>query len=116
MTPNDVIFMSLNSRVIALNKDNGQILWDTKLGGVLGDGFISLNSDGLHVFAFCKGQIYCLDASSGAIMWTNELKGYGYGIASICIPGFPTAPDLAAYAKIQSDRRSSSSSDTSSTT
>ena len=116
MNLNDVIFMSLNSRVIALNKGNGQILWDTKLGGVLGDRFITLNSDGQHVFAFCKGQIYCLNVSSGNIVWTNELKGYGYGIASICIPGFPTAPDPAAYAKIQSDRRSSSSSDTPSTT
>lgn len=116
MNPSDVIFMGLNSRVIALNKDNGQALWDTKLGGVLGDGFITLNSDSRHVFAFCKGQIYCLDALSGAIVWTNELKGYGYGIASICIPGSPMAPDPAVYAKMQSDRRSSSSSDTPSTT
>lgn len=115
MNPNDVIFMGLNSRVVALNKGNGQILWDTKLGGVLGDGFISINSDGQHVFAFCKGQIYCLDASSGAIVWTNELKGYGYGIASICIPGCPTAPDSAMYAKMESDKRSSSASGTPST-
>ncbi len=116
MNPNDVIFMGLNSRVIALNRSSGQTLWDCKLGGVLGDGFISLTSDGQRVFAFCKGQIYCLDASSGNIVWTNELKGFGYGIASVCIPGFPTAPDPAAYAKMQSDGRSSSSSDTSSTT
>ena len=65
----------------------------------MGDGFVTLNADGQNVYAFVKGQIYCLDMNTGRIIRTNELKGFGYGIGSICIPGLGTAPDAAAYAK-----------------
>ena len=63
MTPDDVIFLGLNSRVIALNKNDGKILWSTPLGGIMGDGFVTLNAEGPHVYAYVKGQVYCLDVS-----------------------------------------------------
>ena len=83
---------------------DGQVLWSTPLGGIRGDGFVTLNADGRYVYAFAKGQIYCLDINTGAIIWTNELNGFGYGIGSICILGFGTAPDAAAYAKYKSNQ------------
>ena len=106
MTANDLIFLGLKSRVSAVGKNDGLILWSTQLPGSLGEGFVTVNCDGKRVFAYTKGQLHCLDLFSGQILWTNELKGFGYGVASICIPGFPTAPDPAIYAKIESDRRS----------
>jgi len=112
MNINDLLFLGLKNRVSAMTKADGRILWTTQLEGALGDGFVTLNCDGKFVYAYGKGQLYCLEVFSGSIVWTNPLKGFGYGVASICIPGFPTAPDPAAYAKIVADRRSSTDSST----
>ena len=106
MNPNDLIFLGLRSQVIALSKSNGEIRWSMKLPGVMGEGFVTVNSDGACVYAFTKGRIHCLDMVTGRILWTNELKGFGYGIASICVPGFSTAPDPAAYAEHKANERS----------
>lgn len=114
MTPNDLLFLGLKNRVSAITKSDGNILWTTQLAGVLGDGFVTVNCDGKHVYAYAKGQLHCLELFSGQILWTNQLKGFGYGVASICIPGCPTAPDPAIYAKMEADRRSQNAAATSS--
>ena len=116
MTANDLIFLDLKSRVSALTKSDGHILWTTQLAGGLGDGFVTLNCDGKHVYACTKGKLHCLDLFSGRILWSNELKGFGFGIASICISGFPTAPDPAVYAKWEADRKSSAAASSSTAT
>ena len=117
MAPKDLlVVVVLNGKVAALLKSSGEILWSVKLSGMMGDKFVTITTDDTHVYAYTTGRIHCLDMETGRTLWTNALKGYGYGIASICIPGIAAAPDPAIYAKIQSDRRSSSSSDTPSTT
>ena len=115
MTSNDLIFLGLKNRVSAITKSDGRILWTSQLPGSLGDGFVTLNCDGKHVYAYNRGQLHCLELFSGNILWTNTLKGFGYGVASICIPGFPTAPDPAMYAKMDADRRSSTDSSSATT-
>ncbi len=109
MHATELLFLGLNSRVIALNKRDGQVVWAAELTGILGDNFVTVQADGQSVFAFTKGRIYCLDLRSGRILWTNELKGYGYGIATICLPGFGSAPDAAALAKHHADESAESS-------
>ena len=109
MTPSNLlVLMAVNGRIAALLKSNGSTLWSTKLPGMMGDGFVTLATDDNQVYAYTKGQIHCLDLETGRFLWTNDLKGFGYGFASICIPGFVSAPDPSVHAKIQSDRRSSS--------
>jgi len=110
MNINDLIFLGLKSRVSAITKSDGLILWTTELHGALGDAFVTVNCDGKHVYAHTKGQIHCLDPFEGSILWTNELKGFGFGVASICIPGFPTAPEMAVYEKLAADKRARDSS------
>ena len=112
MIPSDLlVIVALNTSVAALLKSNGRILWQTDLPGIMGDRFVTITADDAHVYAYAKGRMHCLSLDKGQILWTNELKGFGYGIASICVPGFPSAPDPAAYAKRRADERSSSSSD-----
>jgi outer membrane protein assembly factor BamB len=106
MDASDLIFLGLKSRVSALTKNDGRILWATVLDGGVGDGFVTLNCDGKFVYAHTKGKIHCLDYLSGQKLWTNELPGYGYGIASICLADLPTAPHPEVYAKIAADRAS----------
>jgi len=106
MNANDFVFVGLKNRVTALGKNDGQILWTTALPGGLGEGFVTLSCDDRRLFAYAHGQIHCLDLFSGQILWHNELKGHGYGIASICLPGCSPAPATAAFAAISTQRSS----------
>ena len=117
MNPSDLlVIVALNSSVAALLKSNGRILWQTDLPGIMGNRFVTITADDSHVYAYAKGKMHCLSLAKGKLLWTNELKGFGYGIASICVPGFSSAPDPAAYAKHQADQEARTSTDTSATT
>ena len=65
MTSNDLIFLGLKYSVSAITKADSSILWTTNLAGSLGDGFVTLNCDGKHVYTYGKGQLYCLEVFSG---------------------------------------------------
>lgn len=106
MNANDLFILGLKSRVSAISRHDGQILWSAELVGGIGDGFVTVTSDEKRVYAYTKGRLNCLDLFSGEIVWTNELTGYGYGIASLCVPGVSTALDAAAYARIHADAES----------
>ena len=45
--------------------------------------FVNLHVDGHQVFAHTGGELYCLEISTGRILWTNPLKGLGFGIATL---------------------------------
>ena len=74
----------------------------------MGTGFVTVLSDGCNVFAHTHGKLHCLDFATGRVLWTNELSGYGYGIASLCIPGGATAPDAAAVRQIFAEQEQAS--------
>ncbi len=110
---NSLIIVALNSSVAALRKSDGRIVWQTDLPGIMGDRFVTVTCDDTHVYAHAKGRMHCLSLDKGRILWTNELKGFGYGIASLCVPGFPSAPDAATYAKHHADQEAPTSTDSS---
>src|SRR6266481_3453916 len=60
---------------------------------------------------FCPQQWTTLLPGSreGRMLWVNELSGYGYGLASICVPGMASSPDLAAVRAIQAQREAANS-------
>ena len=112
MNSDNILLLGLKHSVTAMSKRDGRILWKTELPTTLtGNDFVTVLSDGLFVFAHTEGQLHCLDIANGQILWSNELRGYGYDVASLCFPGGTTAPDIAAIeAKLLQQRRSSSSS------
>ena len=106
MDSKDLLFVGIKSCVLALTRSDGHTLWSVKLPGVLGDSFVTLTSDEKNVYAYSKGRIHCIEILSGTVLWKNELSGFGYGVASISIPGFPSAPDPALCMKLEADGRS----------
>ncbi|MGB8353032.1 MAG: PQQ-binding-like beta-propeller repeat protein [Chthoniobacteraceae bacterium] len=108
MNPNSVLFVGIKGKVTAINKRDGVILWTTKLSGGLGDDFVTLTCDDTMLYAAARGEIHCLDITTGNVLWINRLKGYGIGVASLCLYGFPPAPDPAAYERILAAKRSDS--------
>jgi outer membrane protein assembly factor BamB len=109
MSSNDVLLLGLKHSVSAISKLNGRSLWNTTLpGGLAGHDFVTVLSDGQRVFAHTEGKLHCLDLASGRVLWSNDLPGYGYGIASLCFPGGPAAPDPAAVQKRMLEQQQSS--------
>lgn len=95
MNPADLLLLATKNHVVALHKDTGVILWKTKLNGGFGAEFVSLLADDQLVFAHARGAVSCLELATGKTLWTNELKGLGYGLASLAFPGGASAPDAA---------------------
>jgi len=78
MGVNDLVFVGLNGRVIALHRDTGDLVWKWAPTTTTA-GFVAFVVDGNRLFVSDNGYIYCLDPYTGKILWHNPLKGYGRG-------------------------------------
>ena len=103
MSAQDLLLLGLKQTVMAICRADGSVLWATKLEGGAGHAFITLVSDTRHVFATCNGVLHCLELQTGTVVWTNPLKGYGYGIGSLCLPGQNTPLHAGAAAQLAAD-------------
>lgn len=103
MTKEELVYVGIKGKVIALSRTTGEIVWSTRLGeGLLsGSAFVHLVVDGSDLFATTQGTISCLDAATGETRWQNGLKGYGFGIASIATGNVHSSADLAAQVTAQ---------------
>lgn len=73
-----LIFVGFNSRVVALDRDTGNLAWDWH--SPKGTGFVAVLLDGDRLIVSVQGYTYCLDPSTGACQWSNPLSGMGVGI------------------------------------
>ena len=48
---------------------------------------VAVHARGGLVYASSAGEVHCLDAHTGALVWHNELKGYGLGFAALTTAG-----------------------------
>ena len=103
MTTKDIILLGLKQRVTAISRTDGQQIWSTELSDRMGSGFVTLICDGELIFAYSAGHLHCLELATGRMRWTNELPGYGYGLASLCLPYGSSVPDIAAIQQIMDD-------------
>jgi hypothetical protein len=76
-----MVFVGLNGRVVALDRDSGKIRWRwqaTKSGG-----YMTLLPDPDRLVVSAGGYIYCLDPATGDELWDNPLTGFGVGVAAL---------------------------------
>ncbi len=82
LTLDQVVFNGFNNRVVALDLNTGNVVWDWTCP--TGSGYVSLLlADDRHLIVSVSGYTYCLDPTTGQQLWFNELKGYGVGVASL---------------------------------
>ncbi len=87
MKSNTVLYIFSNGRVAAINKKNGEIIWEVKLKQYLTTkvtmaiGQISVEENKIYVAA--AGILLCLSSKDGSLIWKNELKGWGFNFVSI---------------------------------
>jgi len=87
MHTKDLLFLGLNGRVAALDRESGEIVWewtakDPDKGGAVG-GYMTLLVDQGQLFASANGYTYRLDPITGDELWANPLRGWGVGPAAL---------------------------------
>jgi outer membrane protein assembly factor BamB len=93
----DLLYLGTKGRVMAVDPLSGSTVWEATLaGGLTSHRFVTLLVDGPRVYAHTAGQLFCLDARNGHTLWCNELKGFGYDLASLAIRGQASVPTAAA--------------------
>lgn len=80
-TLDDLLFVGFNSRVLALDRYSGEVVWQWK--SPEGKGYVTLLLDGDRLIVSVVGYMYCLDPLYGAEVWKNPLRGTGTGVAAI---------------------------------
>ncbi len=88
MKTSDLIFIGIRGSVVALYRDTGQQAWATRLKGM---DFVNVVLEGDKVLATAWGEIFCLDALEGQVLWHNPLKGSGRGLATMATEENPGA-------------------------
>lgn len=81
-TIQDIAYVGFNSRVVALDRYTGAILWDWKSPKGTST-HVAVLLDGDRLIVSVQGYMYCLDSIDGRQLWANPLKGLGVGIPSL---------------------------------
>ena len=91
MRPLNALFILSNGRLAAINKKSGEIIWEIKLKQYLNSKLSltigQLQVEGDKIYVGCSGIILCLSTKDGALIWKNELKGWGYHFVSMANSG-----------------------------
>jgi len=77
----DLIFVGFAKQVIALDRYSGEKVWEWKSPD--GAGCPAILVDGDRLVVSVHGYTYCLEPTTGSLVWKNELKGHGMGIPTL---------------------------------
>lgn len=92
-----LVFVALNSRVAALDRDTGELVWEWRHPrSRIASAYTTASLDGDRLIVSVNGYLYCLDARTGGLKWENELKGYGIGVATVVSTRSPSGSGGAA--------------------
>jgi outer membrane protein assembly factor BamB len=93
MAKAELIYLGIRGSVVAMERQSGRRVWETKLKG---GAFVTLLVDRDRVLAGTQGEFFCLDAATGNVLWYDPLKGYGLGLMSIATQNGSSNPAAAA--------------------
>jgi hypothetical protein len=78
--PEQLLYVGIKGRVLALNRASGEIVWE---GRMTGGQMVTLLVDGDQVFATASGEVFAFNAITGEMLWHNSLPGMGLNLASL---------------------------------
>lgn len=88
MKSSSAVIIGISGTVLALDCDTGIEVWRTSLKG---SDFVNAVLQDDCVYAATKGELFCLDRTTGALRWRNGLPGLGRGLVTIASSGGETA-------------------------
>jgi len=106
----DLVFVGFNKRVLALDRYTGEVKWNWK--SPKGSGFPAILVDGDRIIVSVLGYTYCLEPTTGSVVWENELTGFGTGTPNIA-SSHGNSSQQAAMAKIAADAAAAAAASTS---
>lgn len=74
------IYIGIKGRVLCIDRQSGTTRWETHL---FKSYFVNVHRDGDEILAATHGELFCLDAHTGAIKWRHDLPGLGRGLITI---------------------------------
>ncbi len=77
-----LVFVGFNSRVCALSRDTGELVWKWKSPEGRSP-YVALLLDGDRLMVSVQGYTYCLNPLNGEQVWKNPLSGFGVGVPSL---------------------------------
>jgi len=80
MKVSELVFVGIKGSVVALNRETGEQVWAVHLKG---SDFVNVALQKDRLYATTYGEIFCLEAATGNALWSNGLKGFGLGLATI---------------------------------
>jgi hypothetical protein len=99
----DLVFVGFNSRVAALDKQTGKLVWSWRAPH---GGYVTLLYESGVLLAAINGYIYGLRPDTGAVLWHNEMKGFGFGVTALAtVTQSTTANLIAASVLDESEQR-----------
>ena len=110
MSFENLVFVGFNSRVLALDRETGEIVWQWRSPKVTCGGYVTLLLDGDRLIVSVNGYLYCLDPVTGETLWNNGTKGCGTGVASIASVRGHFLPHVAAIAAARAAEAAAASS------
>lgn len=101
-----LIFVGFNSRVAAVDRDTGEVVWQWKAPKGTST-YVALLLDGDRLIASVQGYTYCLNPLNGEQIWVNPLKGFGIGVPCLAsVRGTSSSAASAAGEVLDQARRS----------
>ena len=82
----EAIYVGIRGTVLALDRSSGTEMWRADLKRA---DFVNIVLDGDRVLAATKGELFCLDSTTGKILWNNELRGLGRGLMTVATANSP---------------------------
>jgi outer membrane protein assembly factor BamB len=99
-----LIFLGFNSRVAALDRATGEMIWKWKSPEGTSV-YVALLLDDDRLMVSVQGYTYCLNPLTGEEIWRNPLKGFGVGIPTLVSVNGRSA-GAAAAAEIEQQQQS----------
>lgn len=86
-TPADLMFAASNRVVMALDRYTGRPVWRIKLPRFFGGSIVTIMAAGNEVFIGRGGYVYCLDRSTGGVLWERGISTSGGGLVMMATDG-----------------------------
>jgi outer membrane protein assembly factor BamB len=82
--PIDLLYVACGRSVTAIDRHAGGRVWSTVVGGIFGHAITMIHAAGGRVYVLRSPRVYCLDRSTGAILWQQDADGGGwFGVLTI---------------------------------
>jgi len=107
MKAEELVFVGFKSRVVALNRQTGEVVWEWKASQ--GSGFVALLLDGDRLIVSVNGYTYCLEPETGRQLWFNPLEGRGIGVPCLASVNGTTVGALLSAAADEAARQQAAS-------